>query len=205
MDYRKLVFTIIFLAVSFTSRSQYSIFTSVNIKEVYINGKSNIEKFDLQLIDKNNSPNESAIPIIDGKALEFDIPVENIRSKKTYIEEDFKKIIHEREFPYIHLRIGSDQLKLFQKRNSEIVETSLTIAGKTNHYPIMVEEVPVNDSTLFLHGRIELNLSEFSIEPVSKLFGIIKVEDKVVINFKLNLHSNITNVALKGNLPLTSK
>jgi hypothetical protein len=205
MEYRKLVFIIIFLAVSFNSSSQIFRFTSVNITEVIINGKSNIEKFDLHLIDKDNFHCKSAISIIDGKTLEFEIPVENIQSRKTYIEEDFKKIINEKEFPYIRLRIGSDQLNLLLKRNSEKLETSLTIAGRSNEYPIEIKEFQVNDTTCQIDGKIELFLSDYAIDPVSKLFGIIRVEDKVVINFKLNLQSNFADITQKGNFPLTSK
>jgi len=205
MGYRKLVFIIILFAINLTSKSQNSHVPLVTFEEVTINGKSNIEKFDLHFIRKNDSTQESIVCILNGNALEFCIPVKCFKSEKKYIEEDFKKLINENEFPFIRFQIGSDQLNQLLNRDSKIVKTSLTISGKSNDYPIQVLELIGEESNLQLCGKIELYLSEYAIKPVSKLFGFIRVEDKVVINFKLNLQSNFLDVNPKSNFTLTHK
>jgi len=76
----------------------------------------------------------------------------------------------------------SDSFK--QNFNANITGV-LTIAGKSNNMEIDFNVRELSDSTFYLKGNKSISMLDFNIDPPSKLFGLIQVDDTLNINFNL--------------------
>jgi len=168
-------------------------YPTIIFDQIVIHGQSNINEFSLYLTNELNSPKELKNKLINDGLIEFDIPVKYFKSDKRYLECDFRKMIQEDEYPDIRFLINKEEFDLIN--SSSIVKqinAIITIAGTTRKYPILVEMINYKESEKQVCGKVELLLTDFHLEPTSKIFGLIKVENKVVIDFRLILSQKLT-------------
>jgi len=179
------ILVIWFLTINLLAYSQTDQNFCIKFNKMVIQGESNIEKFTLYYTnDSDTSVNEIPISKKDNYYI-FNIPVNNIKSGKVYIESDFRKLIRAQDYPYIQLGIDSTQIKSLREGNRIIV--LIKIADVENSYSINFVLEQENEFRCSINGQVELSLNDFNLECYSKFFGLIRVDDKVVIDFKLIL------------------
>jgi len=95
------------------------------------------------------------------------------------INKDFNKLMESEHHP--HIKISFDKIKIIE--NDFQVTAEIEIADKINSYDFMIS----SENTTNYLGTLELNIEDFGMEAPHKLFGAIKVEPDIIINFDLNL------------------
>ena len=91
------------------------------------------------------------------------------------------KSVEAKDFPFAQLH-SSDCMAALSGEQSEV---SLTIHGVSQEREIAINVEQINDNEIVLSGTFSVLQSDFGIEPFSIMNGLIKVEDKLEMGFKL--------------------
>ena len=165
---------------------------SFDNSEVRILGKSNLGDYECLLADLSNCPEKEVKSYVSGFKIELENNVIQVESdgvdcKNQLMNRDFRAAIKADEFPYILLELKEFTLqdavtqKPFQKGIPSKI--SITLAGKTNNYDIELDYFKFEEQKIIIKGTKELAMSEYGIHAPSALFGMIKAEDAVKIDF----------------------
>jgi hypothetical protein len=160
----------------------------LNFENLTIYGKSNINNFSL-VFDKNSesSPNKNIKTKVNNQNTEFLIPVERFKTDSRCIENDFLTMIQADKFPYIRFVIDNDQIELLKSENRcDSINAIITIASESKRFRIPIRRANNQPKEKSLTGEIELLLTDFNLSPISKFFGLVKVDNNVIIDFKIN-------------------
>lgn len=191
----KTIIVILILFVGNNLNAQLNSFSKLSIDNLMILGKSNINCFKFEL-EKDSSLDQSSGQIITKKNLtctEFLIPVTRFKTINKSIQNDFASMLKADTYPYIILSIYNNQLDTLKKDESyNYLNVILNIAGESNQYKIPISVKIGKKSNKEISGETQLLLSDFKLSPVSKFFGIIKVENQVKIDFTINFISRFT-------------
>jgi hypothetical protein len=163
----------------------------LSFNDLTIYGKSNINNFSFTL-DKNpcSSSKSEVITNIYQKYIEFLIPVNRFKTLNKHIQDDFLKMIKADAYPYIRLSIETEQIERLSKGgNLESLNAIITIADESKFCCIPIVKGGGDDCKQYINGNIELLLTDFNLIPATKFFGMVKVENNVVIDFKINFTS----------------
>ncbi|UOB18863.1 YceI family protein [Abyssalbus ytuae] len=148
--------------------------------EIEVQVTTNLDKFECKCNE------ESFIWCYPGskKPGNIEIPVAAFSCPKKMIEKDLKRLFEADKFPVIKLNIAC------LNYTSQKVEAKLSIQIKDvkNDYFIDME-ISENENMHYFEGLQEINLRDYEIEPPTKLLGLVKVKEEVVINFKIPAHS----------------
>ena len=104
------------------------------------------------------------------------------------INKDFHALLQSDQYPVIGLELLTVEI---QDQNTALAKVAIRIAGQVREYLIPVQLFPElaqhNEQSLQIAGQLELNISDYGLQPPKKLFGIIVVKDDIQINFNLHL------------------
>jgi len=95
------------------------------------------------------------------------------------INRDFEALIKSEQYPFIFLDLK--ELK-FLTQHSALITLNIEIAGieKSYQVPVKIDNLKSNYT-----GIIHLNIDDFKLEPLKKVFGLIKVKKEIQIDFDL--------------------
>ena len=91
------------------------------------------------------------------------------------------KSIEAENFPFARLH-SSDCLAALSGDQTEVL---LTIHGVNQKQKIAIEIEEVSDSELILSGKFSILQTDFGIQPFSIMNGLIKVEDRLELDFRI--------------------
>ncbi|MCX4186890.1 YceI family protein [Methylophaga sp. OBS4] len=91
-----------------------------------------------------------------------------------------EQVLHATQYPEIHIRSNQATGPLWQPD----IQAQITLAGKTRELTVPVSVHQTGDE-LEVTGRLQINQSEFGIEPFAALGGVLRVADKVLIRFRI--------------------
>lgn len=91
------------------------------------------------------------------------------------------KSIEAESFPFARLH-SSDCLAALSGEQSEVV---MTIHGVSRKQKIAIDIEELNDNKIILSGKFSVLQSDFGIQPFSIMNGLIKVEDKLELEFNI--------------------
>lgn len=187
------LFLLIF-SFGISAKSQQSNFESRNIQilpgsSLSISGNTNINVFEcdfntLYFKDQNITVNFSE----KGEVFNFQnsvLPLENEKFDcgNRRINKDFKDLLKTEKHPEILLKIKEIDMNRKEKAK---VTLNFQIAGVEKNYTFPVQ-VTREDRELCFNGKLKLNIKDFNLEAPSKMFGLIVIEEEIVINFNLNI------------------
>ena len=151
---------------------------------ISIHGSSNVNQFQFT----NDSPEIEALtanPFMDSR---IKIPVRNFEASNKRMLNDFYDMVKASEYPYIDITIEPRNSADFEETSGLTrFRTIVTIAGKSNEYIVPSHISGCTKSGYMLQGDLEVKLTDFDIEPPTKVFGAVKVNDDVFINFAFQL------------------
>lgn len=150
---------------------------------VLIQGSSNINKFEFV----NNNPdltNISGNTEDDKISQNIRIPVRDFSGPNKMMLNDFYKMLNADQYPYIKIMIETyDSASFDEESGATLLDTKITIAGKTRDYIIPCDVIYCEDAGVILKGNLEVQLTAFDIEPPKKVLGTVKVDNDVFITF----------------------
>lgn len=153
---------------------------------IFIQGSSNINRFRLV----NQSPRIKTGSELNGIARnrEIQIPVDEFTAANNHMLKDFYDMVKASQYPYIHIAIEPRNRADFDETTGMTnFRTEISIAGKSRNYIVPCEINFCENETLVLKGTLQVKLTDFEIEPPQKIFGAVKVNNEVFINFAFRL------------------
>jgi len=156
---------------------------------IVIQGSSNINQF--QFVNHNPQINPSAGTHQSAYPYwHIRIPVHAFTGAGTRMLNDFFKMVNAPEHPYIQIEIEPRELADFDETTGMTnFETDITLAGVTRTYVVPCQTVFCESSGFVLKGDLEVELTDFKIDPPEKVFGAVKVNNEVFITFAFRFRS----------------
>jgi len=114
-------------------------------------------------------------------SLEVYFKVKSIESGKSKMDELTHDALKEKHNPNVILKLK--EVKKIEHNDVRIM-ASLEIAGKVK-YVILQGLASVKNDTITIVGEHTLDMTEFDVEPPTAMFGTIKVEKTVTIDYSL--------------------
>ena len=121
--------------------------------------------------------------ITDISDLVLEIFVESFESGKNGMEKNAREALRESKFPMIQFALT----RLEKIDSDEILGLGLlTIAGATRDVSMNVGYSTSDEDIIVFEGSLELNMTDFEIDPPTALLGTIKTGDPVSIHYKVH-------------------
>lgn len=103
--------------------------------------------------------------------------------------KDFLKTIKAEKYPHVLIEFQSFQLnEPVEKNNAQqnVISTiAVTLAGVQRFYKLRLDSLNFEMDSVTVSGQKELNISDFQIQAPTALFGLVRADDKVTIEFKI--------------------
>ncbi|MCF8362567.1 MAG: hypothetical protein K9G70_08085 [Prolixibacteraceae bacterium] len=157
-----------------------------NTTFVTISGSSTINQF--QLINNNVTIKPGNLAT-KNNCYFIEIPVHDFESENRKITSDFRELVKAEYYPTISIVIRSDELKPDNHKISHINGT-VTLAGQDHQTRIAYTALPTTQKKLRIQGEATLKLTNFNLQPPTKLFGAIQVHNLIFVNFVLYVESH---------------
>lgn len=154
-----------------------------------IHCKTNINRFDCDFNLNKLSDSLMVSYSTNGSLLEFSkanliLPNVFFNCGGQGINKDFHTLLKTKEFPEIQLTLI--RLNFLSKDLcTATAEIDIVICGiiKTYKIPITIN----SDHSINVEGKLPIDILDFSLEPPSKVLGMIKVSNEIEIEFNLNI------------------
>jgi hypothetical protein len=185
---RILLIFIILTYSTFILKADYPPSNTLNFDNLTIYGRSNVNNFSFSF-DNNSEPlpQEIVITKTNKQKTEFLLPVQRFKTINKCIENDFLKMIQAEKFPYISFAIDNDQMELLSSESKcDSINAIITIAQESKQIWIPIKKINKQFKDQFFTGEIKLLLTDFNLVPLSKFLGLVKVENNILIDFRIN-------------------
>jgi len=163
---------------------------------ITIHGKTNINQFQCSLnqpalndsiLVKNLWSNQK----LEFKGLKLKYRVDDFECGMQAMNNDFQELLKAEEQPYLYLQLNSITLhpnnKAFHELNVD-AQVEILLAGQRRTVDIKGAKVYNHSSAqMTLKGSKELLMTDFGIEPPTKMFGMIKVNNDIKIEFEISM------------------
>jgi len=191
-----LLITLTMFGVNFSAAQiQDSVVVNLlNESTLIINGSTNMNAFTCRLEQDLSSDTLDVFASRASQSIRLQqaavkVRAENFACGKRKITRDMHKTLKSDEHPYIVLNFTRVDYSVTDSLDYSIPEVqataAITIAGVEKTYSIPFKNVAFEGDVLSFKGKKELQMSTFNLDPPSPLFGLIKVDDAVEVEFYL--------------------
>lgn len=157
------------------------------LTHILISGSSNFNNF--EIVFDSTEPIVSYVDnLSDENSLIFNVPVEKFKANNHLMLQDFKRLIQAEKFPNIGIFLAEKELGESGKIDEFTlgIDVWIMVAGCKKKYTIPVNDICVNELNESLSGMVLINLADFNLNNLDRFFGLIKLKNEVLINFKLS-------------------
>jgi len=168
-----------------------------NQSQLLIHGKANIINFTCLLKNAfDGTPfklkGKKEKQIIHLKEGKITIPIKNLDCGTRGMNKEMGKILQSKEHPnivldFIEYSIGDWKKSGRFLASSALSKIQITLAGESITYPIHLNLVEIDKKNYLMTGSKKLKMSDFNIKTKNYLFGLVKVNDLIEIDFELFL------------------
>jgi len=159
-----------------------------NKGSISIYGSSNVNKFVLtnsmmpiSLRACNYCKDTNALKT---KVYWVQIPIKDFQTDNPQVYKDFLNITKSRQYPNISIGITLEMLhKIVAGVSSLVVPAEVSMAGTAQTYHIRCQIQRTAPQVLTVSGYQTMKLTDFNISPPEKLFGLVKVNNEINVNF----------------------
>lgn len=154
-----------------------------------INGTSNVNDFSC-LYDEAFETDTLRHLIKVGEDLvevggdELDLKIDSFDCGKRGINRDFRNTLKSKEYPFIVVELISVQNENGIPSKADV---NISLAGESKDYAVPLENISFDKGIFTVQGEQVLNMTDFNIDPPSALLGLIKVKDRLTIQFSLRI------------------
>jgi hypothetical protein len=168
------------------------------VSRVWLDGSANVVDFKCVagIIESTGFLNDMNMQLLQSGAgrphgeveLQVRIPVNQLNCGKPPINRDMRKTLNADLFPVITYTLGESRLMCCTDDvlpQTMEIETfgELTLSGNTRKERIIVSGQFIGTYQLRITGSHVISMSDFGLEPPSPMMGLIKVNDKMIVNF----------------------
>lgn len=163
---------------------------------ITVYGSTNINEFKLTInetgIPSNSykgtfNKNGSRITALTDSVI---IPVKNFKSKDPLAYSGFLKLVNEKIYPNIYLKLNYLEIpatSLSTSAQTINANGNISIAGKTKTYMFPLTLEPKGANNYNVKTRIKLTIRDFGLEPPVEFFGLVKISEWVEIELNTNI------------------
>jgi hypothetical protein len=149
----------------------------VTQKKITVSGQTSIGGFSCDYSKKGLKDTLFIDHQSGSKEMVFDIPVRDFSCGNFILNSDFRKTIKSDQFPSARVKVQN----LKSNYGHYTCDLSVTLVGKKLEFPSLVlKRVPEG-----LHANLVLSFEELDLEAPKKMGGLIKVEEKLTLDFTL--------------------
>jgi hypothetical protein len=94
--------------------------------------------------------------------------------------KDFHQMVRTEEYPEMKLTLNE---VIIEDKRKAVANVDIWIAGKENTYNFAVDIS--QKSPRRIKGQLKINVLDFGLEPITKMLGLIKVDEMIDINIDL--------------------
>lgn len=155
-----------------------------------VNGSTNVNKFNCDIIGYSNPDTLIVYKTVAGTQLEgtVNLDIGQFDCHNPIMTGDLRKTLKVKEFPLLKIRFLSfskfPSLKPLQEDVKGLVEIQL--AGVTKRFDVSYKISMGADKIIHFVGTRKVNFTDFSIVPPRKMGGMIKTDNELAIEFKLD-------------------
>lgn len=196
----KLLLYILFYLLSSNSLNSYnaSIYNFLDEGSyIRIHVKTNIDEFPCDYVNQKitHLPNCNIFQENDRlQTLEamIEVPIKLFDCGNTLINKDFCDLLNQDDYPFIVISIDSlkESKKSVKHKQVGNALIKIHIAGKIKNYQVEYYYDKANHDIVTIKGNQMIDITDFGLEPPSKVMGLIKTNKYVLIEFEFNLSTS---------------
>ena len=185
----------LFATVSIFGQSEYKINGSNS--SIQINGGSTLHDWEMDVSEFTGDfkPQVTDNKLLNIKKVKFSASVQDIEADKNLMESKAHNALKKEDHPKITFEYTS--LKRLRNNGSNFsgkLDGLLSIAGENRIVSIPFSGAVQNSGSIKVKGNLELNMTDYNVEPPSAMLGSVKTDEKVTIsyNFQFEKASKFT-------------
>lgn len=167
-----------------------------------LQGNSTLHKFALEaqevngslVINKADYQQDPLQSVTDSAQGQVKIPVSELSSGEKGLDNNMKKAMDAKKYPVITYRLTNVILADSATTDSGWTRFqttgALTIHGVTKTISMVVLGKQINENQLRFKGQKSIKMSDFGVKPPVLMFGAIKTDDTIIVNFNLLVEAN---------------
>ncbi|HKR62280.1 MAG TPA: YceI family protein [Thermoanaerobaculia bacterium] len=133
------------------------------------------------------------IPSFPPPSFELRIPVATLKCGNRQMERDMTRALRAESYPAIEFHfanvVGGVRHDIDGRQYGARIQGTLSLAGERRNVAIDVVAQRVARDRFRLSARLPMRMSDFRIAPPTALFGMIKANDELVVQFDLFLET----------------
>ncbi len=156
-----------------------------------VNGSTNINKFSCGILAYDQTDTLTIGKTDKGVTLSGSIAlgVQSFDCHNSMMTRDLRKTLKEKEFPKLHITFLSLSRLPELTAQPQLIKglVNIEIAGARKRYEVDYQITVDAQKVIHLVGARDVNFSDFNLIPPRKLGGMIKTNDKLSVEFHLNM------------------
>ncbi len=101
------------------------------------------------------------------------------------MKDDFLNLVHAGKYPLIKLFYNPKILSHIESRDQKTIPITIEITNVRKTYQVPISHFKSRGPYTKLKGQVQIKLSDFKLKPKRYFFGLIRIKDKLNINFIL--------------------
>jgi hypothetical protein len=165
--------------------------------QMMIHGEANIHHFSCHLRNAFDSTPFKLRGVLEGKRIYLKVgtinfPVKKLDCGSDGINKDMFDLLKAEQNPEITLDFLDFSAPEWKKKGKTYTSAahakiSITLAGTTIPYFVHLDLIKVSEDKILLAGQKKLSMTDFKIKPKTYLFGLVKINELIEIDFELIL------------------
>jgi len=186
-----------FTSGSLNDVSAYFNFQLTNASKISIAGSSNVNEFSCLAFQEFPVCSATMEEIPGNNHIRFkhtvmQVLVRSLNCDNPVMNYDMYEALQSESYPYITIALteayAQDGATINLSSREELyVVINLTITGHTQKQTLKISASRIADNRYRFYGSHTISLNDYHIEPPTALFGVIRVKDKIKIEFDLQV------------------
>jgi hypothetical protein len=157
-----------------------------------VNGSTNVNKFQCDIINYSLPDTITCVKAAKTQTLPMNgklkLDIESFDCHNRMMTSDLRKTLKYKDFPKLTIKfISINSFPNFKNPTKITGLVDIGLAGVVKRYDISYLFTVDNSNIVHLKGDRAVTFTDFNLSPPSKLGGVIKAKDELLVEFNLNL------------------
>lgn len=190
---KRISYLIIYLLISgYYPADPASIWVVMPGSSLTVNGSTNVNKFQCDITNYSLPDTITCVKAAKTQTLPMNgklkLDIESFDCHNRMMTSDLRKTLKYKEFPKLIIKfISINSYPNFKNPTKITGIVDISLAGIAKRYDINYVFTVDNSNIVHLKGDRAVTFTDFNLNPPSKLGGVIKAKDELLVEFNLNL------------------